>query len=146
MPLVIEAPVRGYAHCRDARCPGYAQEEVDAVREESSFTFGELGGDGVFTHLIERSTIVYRLADDEQRACPVCSQPREVTGSHRPQYQPLSGHDPMGLLTVPKFDAGKQHEMPPGLRGETDEEMEARLRREIAEERMRDRIRKEMEG
>jgi hypothetical protein len=142
MPTVQEAPTVAFAHCRDARCPGYAQEEVDAVREETSWTYGERGGDGVFTHMVEDSSITFRFADDSSVPCPVCASAREVTGSHRPQYQPLSGHDPMGLLSVPRFDPAAA-DVPSHVRGETDEEMEARLRQEIREERMRERLRAE---
>lgn len=98
--------MKGYAHCRDTRCPGNQQQEVDAVRQEMSFTFGDGGGDGVWKNLVERSTIEFRFADESDAGCPVCKRPREVTGTPRPQYQPLSGFDPMGLLSVPKFDAG----------------------------------------
>jgi hypothetical protein len=31
-----------------------------------------------------------------------------VTGEPRPSYQPLSGHDPLGLLQFGGFDAGMQ--------------------------------------
>lgn len=104
MPTVTEAPVKAYAHCRDARCPGYGQQEVDALRQESSFTFGELGGDGIFTSFVERSTVKFVFVNDDDEACPACSRGREVTGEPRPSYQPLSGHDPLGLVGGQKFN------------------------------------------
>lgn len=105
MPTVTETPVKGYAHCRNARCPGYQQQEVDAVREEKSFTFGDGGGDGVFTHMVERSMVAFLFADPGEASCPSCGEAREVTGDPRPSYQPLSGHDPMFLATSgAKFD------------------------------------------
>jgi hypothetical protein len=143
MPTFAQETVKAYCHCRDARCPGYHQEEVDAVREEASYTFGENGGDGVFTHMIESSRVEYRFADDQDAPCPVCRTPREVTGEPRPQYVNESGHDPMGLLSVPKFDA--KAEVPAGVRGETDEEIEARLRAKLREEAIEARLRAELD-
>lgn len=104
MPIVTEDPTRAYAHCRNARCPGYAQEEINAVREETAFTFGDLGGDGVFTHMTERSTVGFRFADPVDGPCPGCGEVREVTGDPRPTYQPLSGKDPMGLLHAQPYN------------------------------------------
>ena len=96
--------VVGYAHCRDARCPGYNQVEVPAVKEERFETFGDNGGDGVFMHMVERSHVTFKPANEEDIPCPACHQPREVTGDPRPQYQSLSGHDPMGLIHNAPFD------------------------------------------
>lgn len=141
MPTVVATEVKGFAHCRDARCPGYQQQEVDAVREESSQTFGENGGDGPFLHMIERSSVEFRFKDSDDVPCPVCSQPREVSETPRPQYQPLSGHDPMGLLSVAPFDPGKVPEVV-----ESDEAVEARVRQRLKEEQIEARLRKEMEG
>lgn len=145
MPTMTGSPVVAYAHCRDARCPGYQQEQVDAVREETSYTFGDGDrlGAGVLQNTVERSHVEYRLADPEQSACRVCGVPREVTGEPRKAYVNESGFDPMGLLSVPKFDA---ESVPASVRGESDEEMEDRLRREIREEQMRERLREEMSG
>lgn len=143
MPTITAAPTKAYAHCRDARCPGYQQEEVDAVREETSFTFGEGDrlGAGVLQNTVEKSHVEYRFADESEASCRVCGVPREVTGEPRKQYVNESGFDPMGLLSMPKFD-----EQQPAALGESDEEMEARLRREIREEQMRERLRGEMQG
>lgn len=142
MPTIVAVAVQGYAHCRDARCGGYAQQAVDAIREEASYTFGENGGDGVFTHMVESSRVEYRFADDTDAPCPACMQPREVTGEPRPQYVNESGHDPLGLLALPKFDT----EAAPASRGETDEEIEMRLRAKLREEVIEARLRAEMEG
>lgn len=144
MPTITATPTKAYAHCRDARCPGYHQEAVDAVHEEAFYTFGENGGDGIFAHMTESSRVEYRFADETDVPCPVCTQPREITGTPRPQYVNESGHDPLGLLGMPKFNASES--APAHVRGETDEEMEARLRAEIREEQMRERLRTEMTG
>jgi hypothetical protein len=148
LPTITQQDVRAYAHCRNARCPGYAQQEIAAVREESSQTFGENGGDGVFTHMPERSVVEYRFADPEDVPCPVCSAPREVTGDPRPQYQPLSGHDPLGLLQVPRFDAGKQAERVEHIETgqESELELEARIRRQLLAERLEAKLRAEIEA
>jgi hypothetical protein len=49
--------VRAFAHCIQVRCPGYAQEEVDAVRTETEYTYADGGGDqqGVWANAVERS-------------------------------------------------------------------------------------------
>jgi hypothetical protein len=142
MPTITATPVRAYCHCRDARCPGYHQEAIDAVHEEASYTYGENGGDGVLKNMVESSRVEYRFADKADAPCPVCSARREVTGTPRPQYVNESGHDPLGLLGMPKFNTSES--APAHVRGETDEEMEARLRQEIREEQMRVRLRSEM--
>ncbi len=105
MPSVTETPQRAWAHCRDARCPGYNQEEIDAVHEETSFTFGEGGGDGIFAGMEERSMVEFKAVDPEDVPCPACGVAREVTGQARPSYRNESGHDPLGLLGGPKFNA-----------------------------------------
>jgi hypothetical protein len=126
MPTVSEAPARAYAHCRNARCPGYQQQEVAAVREEVGFTYRELNGNkgapDPYDGLFERSSVRFRFEDESEAGCPVCGETREVTGEPRPSYQPLSGHDPLGLLQFGGFDAGMQ--VPPDDRTA---ELEAKL-------------------
>src|ERR1044072_2537731 len=108
MPTVTPTSVKAYAHCTDAHCSGYHQEEVPAIREETAWTIGERGGDGAFAMLGENTSGDYRFENLDDMPCPQCSKPRNVTGEPRKQYHPLSGHDPMGLLNSMKFDAGKQ--------------------------------------
>jgi hypothetical protein len=109
MPSVTETPQKAYAHCRDARCPGYNQEEIDAVHEETFFTFGDGGGDGVFASMTERSMVEFKAVNAEDVPCPACGVAREVTGQARPSYRNESGHDPMGLIGGPKFNAAVKH-------------------------------------
>jgi hypothetical protein len=150
MATFTQAPVLAYAHCRDARCPGYAQQQIDAIREEASYTFGDGDrlGAGVLQNTIERSHVEYHAADDADVPCPACGASREVTGTPRPQYVNESGHDPMGLLALQPDQPGgpvdplTQYYGPTHV--ETDEEMETRLRGEIREEQMRARLRAEM--
>lgn len=98
MPSVTATPAKVYLHCRDARCSGYNQQEVDGLREETVQTFGENGGDGIFMPMTERSMVSFRAENAEDVPCPGCKQAREASGEPRPQYQPMSGHDPMGLV------------------------------------------------
>ena len=111
MPRFNETVIRGFAHCRNSRCPGNAQQEVDAVRVETEYTFGDHGGDGVFTSMVESSVVEHRFADPEEAPCPACGEGREVTDKARPSYLPLSGKDPMGLLGMQPGQAPAQNNM-----------------------------------
>jgi hypothetical protein len=104
VPQITATPATVYLHCRNARCSGSNQEELEGVREETAFTFGENGGDGIFVTFIERSMVEYRVEDPEVLPCPGCGEDREATGTPRPSYMNLSGHDPMGLIGGPGFD------------------------------------------
>jgi len=109
MPTVTQKPVQGYAHCRTAMCPGYHQEQIDALEETQAWTIGEKGGDGAFAQLVENTMIEFRFADEKDAPCPSCGERREVTGQPRKQYQPLSGYDPMYLAhNGANFDASKK--------------------------------------
>jgi hypothetical protein len=108
MPTVTDIETEGYAHCAIARCPGNAQEQVKAIRRETSRTYREMGGDAPG---VESSWVTLLFADEEQRDCPHCGKPRELSAEPRVQYAPLSGHDPMGLLGVPQFDPARQQEI-----------------------------------
>jgi hypothetical protein len=111
MPVVTQNPARAYAHCRTARCPGYQQQEVAAVREEVGFTYRELNGNKgaaePFDGLFERSSVRFRFEDESEAGCPVCGETREVTGEPRPSYPNVSGEDPMGLLAFGGFSPSK---------------------------------------
>lgn len=107
MPQITATPATVYLHCRDPRCSGANQEEVTGVREESAWTFGENGGDGIFVSFVERSIIEYKVEDDSVLPCPFCQEPRETTGTARPQYMNVSGHDPMGLIGGLTFDPNR---------------------------------------
>lgn len=104
MPLVTETPVRAFAHCVVPRCPGAYEAEVDALRVETAFAFTENGGD---IPGIERSNVVAQFADEADATCEHCGGHRDVSLTPRPQYQRLSGHDPMGLLGMPQYDPNK---------------------------------------
>lgn len=90
---VLEEPVQAWAHCPDPRCDGYRQQQVDAVRETTEFTFRDLGGD---QSGVERSTSYLRFVGDD--SCPACGHRRELSDQKRVASVALSGHDPTGLL------------------------------------------------
>jgi hypothetical protein len=109
MPTVTETPVeRAFAHCPQPRCPGNAQEPVEAVKRETAHTYRERGGDGPG---IESSWVTLAFAHEADVACPHCGHARDVADQQRKTYAALSGHDPMGLLGAPRFDAKKQNEV-----------------------------------
>lgn len=101
MPVIDRRQVTAYAFCQDGHCPGYAMAEVPAERIEVGYTFEENDGD---IPGIERSQVTWEYADEADVACPVCEQPRALSDKPRPQYDPLSGHDPLGLLGGLKYD------------------------------------------
>lgn len=108
MPTPTITQVRAYAHCVRPRCPGYREQEVDAVRREDFYTYAEKGGD---LPGIENSFVYLDFADEDERACPSCGQARDLSATARPQYQNISGHDPNGLLDIEPFDPHKQAEI-----------------------------------
>lgn len=108
MPTVTEQEVEGYAHCVQARCPGNTQQRVKAFRRETSRTYREMGGDSPG---VETSWVALVFADADESGCPHCGRHRELTDQPRKSYAPLSGHDPMGLLGAPQFNAAKQQEL-----------------------------------
>lgn len=106
MPTIAEMPIKAYAHCIDARCPGHEQEQVEAIRKEDSFTYAERGGNLGGT---ENSFVRVRFADESESTCRQCGRIRELSETPRRKYDgSLSGHDPMGLLDVEPFDPAKQ--------------------------------------
>src|SRR3954466_5691424 len=84
MPTITEAPIRAFAHCRNPRCAGNNQEEVDAVQQTESYSFVERGGDLPGE---ENSIVRVNFASEEDQPCPQCGLLREVTADPRPSYQ-----------------------------------------------------------
>jgi hypothetical protein len=119
MPTITEAVQTGFAHCTNPRCPGHDQEEVQIVRRETAFGYDENGGN---LPGFERSFVNVGFYNDgtdgkpDESVCPYCHGHREATDQARRQYEPLSGHDPKGLLAVARFDAAKQAELRAGAR------------------------------
>src|SRR4051812_42249619 len=110
MPTITETPIKAYAHCRNARCVGYAQEEVNGFQVEQSFTARDLGDNSntPYAMMVERSTVSFRCDDEESAKCPACGVIREVTGVARPAYANVSGYDPNYLLSQSAtFDPAK---------------------------------------
>ncbi len=88
MPTSTITSTGAYAHCRNPRCPGYAQAAVDGNLETVSYTFRELaGGDRASVPGVERSIQYTKFANPADEACPHCTQAREVTIQKRPTYQ-----------------------------------------------------------
>jgi hypothetical protein len=108
MPTLTETPVDAYAHCVEPRCQGTNQEPVKAIRKETAHTYRERGGD---MPGIEASWVVLAFENEDEINCPHCGRTRELSVEQRKTYAALSGHDPMGLLGAPKFDAKKQREL-----------------------------------
>lgn len=106
MPTVTHVEQTAYAHCGTPTCPGSRQVEVQGVRRETSYMFTENGGD---IPGVERSVVEWTFADEADRACPTCERPREISNQLKPSYDPLSGFDPMGLLTVDPFDPSRRN-------------------------------------
>jgi hypothetical protein len=104
MPTVASREQKIYMHCINPRCRGMMEEEVDGLAEETSYLFTDNGGD---IPGVERSVVVAKPVHEEDETCPHCGGRRDASLSPRPQYQRLSGHDPMGLLNVPSFDPNK---------------------------------------
>lgn len=117
MPTIIETSVTAYAHCTDPRCPGAYQQPVDGRRIETGWAYTENGGD---IPGIERSHVRAEFADPQDAVCPHCSGPRDIALDPRPQYQNLSGKDPMGLLGIAAFDPSKPLLADPGTTAELD--------------------------
>lgn len=106
MPRVHEQRVDGFAHCPEARCPGYSQEPVPAIRKTTEFTFVDSGGD---LPGVEKSFVHFSFADEDQLACPSCGRDRELTETPRKTYAPTTGYDQMGLLKYGgRFDPHNQ--------------------------------------
>jgi hypothetical protein len=113
MPQVIPTTIRAFAHCPHARCSGYQQEQVDAIRIETQFLYTDSGGD---LPGFERSNVVLAYTDDaeghpsEIAPCPECGTRRELSETPRRQYDNLSGYAPDYLISkgAQRFDAAKK--------------------------------------
>lgn len=117
MATLTKTPMDGFAHCVDARCPGYQQERVPVVRHLTEHRYVDNGGDLTG---VEKSFITFAFADDEDRHCKHCGRHRDATDEERPVYDPLSGKDPMGLLHIKPGTALKDPAVV-ALEGERDE-------------------------
>jgi hypothetical protein len=100
MATMTLTKIRAFAFCPDARCPGNATEEVDAVCETTELRYSDLGGD-MPADPVERSTEHLRFADEALAPCPApgCKRFRDLSRTDRVAYQ-ATGYDPLGLLHV----------------------------------------------
>jgi hypothetical protein len=116
MPLITHEPAVGYAHCAmqtvagelafdnvsgeplgEDRCQGYRQTEVRAVREVIATLFGDLNGgssdpsDQALARNVSHTHERLIWANPDDRPCPYCGSPRELTDQVRPVYAGLAG-------------------------------------------------------
>lgn len=97
MPTVTETTIEALASCRDARCPGYKQQPVQAVLATTSFSYVDSGGD---VPGIEREVQHLRFVEEEDIPCEYCGEPRLVADQTRPVYPNVSGQPQDKLLHV----------------------------------------------
>jgi hypothetical protein len=98
MPTVTEIQVDGYVSCIDPRCPGYEQRPVRVVERTVSFTYQDNGGDGAIPQTaIERATVDIVQTD---ATCEHCGKPVIFAAVERPEYAPVSGQDPLEILSI----------------------------------------------
>lgn len=67
------------------------------MQETVEVTYVDAGGD---MPGVQNSHVTFRFADEADSPCGTCGHPREVSDQKRRVYQPLSGHDPNGLLHI----------------------------------------------
>jgi len=103
-PNTIETNVTGWAHCGDARCPGYGQKPAEGIRTIVEHTIGSRGGDGIFVNIVENTNEYLRFSDSADIACPDCGKDREISLQERPVYPVITGFPQLGLLQTPQFD------------------------------------------
>jgi hypothetical protein len=93
---VLETRVDGYVSCHDPRCPGYEQKPVQVIRETVQLTYRENGArDGVVLDAVERESVYIRQTD---QTCEYCGGPVILSDQERPEYDRISGQDPLALL------------------------------------------------
>src|SRR5436190_20928695 len=106
---ISESEVPAYAACLRWNCEGHEQHEVTARKTLVEHSFISRGGD---LPGIENSYEYLDFTDDKDRTCKVCGRSNGLSEQVRPEYQGLSGHDPLGLVngTVAKFDPNKRND------------------------------------
>jgi len=94
MPVVTETEIPGYVSCRDPLCQGFKQRKTTVTRRAQEFRYIEdLKGD---IPGVERTAVDIVHRDDP---CPVCDGPQVFSDQERPEYAPISGQDPLALVT-----------------------------------------------
>jgi len=98
MATVTETPVNGFISCIDPRCAGYEQKPVEVVLRTVAFSYQDNGGDGAVPQTaIERETVAIVQTDEP---CEHCGKPTIRAQFERPEYAPVSGQDPLELLSI----------------------------------------------
>jgi hypothetical protein len=127
MPTIDITTTLAWAHCESPRCPGTASEQVQAERVETTYLYSDNGGDLPGP---ERSHVSWRAASEEDIQCRHCGRPRAFTENPPPDIEPLSGYDPMFLLSpdAKPFDPTRQEE----IKRETEDNRVADLEAQLA--------------
>jgi hypothetical protein len=123
-PTITETTVLAYAHCPDPRCQGVKQEQVQAVRTLTEWTFASRGGGddpggvgNLFLPMVENSQEHWRFVDAGELPCPHCEKPRELSSAPRPSY-PIQVGGANALLRLQdmgiQFDPGRQEQIAQG--------------------------------
>jgi len=107
MPQVIETTIEGYVSCPDPRCPGYQEERMPVLRREALYMREEFGGDipGVDHSTVtvpDETAIDPATGELRIPPCPHCGKHRLASEGPRPEYAPISGQDPLALLSLDK--------------------------------------------
>lgn len=125
-PVSTDTQIEAWANCQYALCPGSGQEKVPAIRNVVEHSFESRGGD---IPGVENSQVYLRFVNEADSTCAVCGANRVLSEQVRPTYQPLSGHDPMGLVngSVARFD--------PNVRNSPDDQQVAALQAELEKAR-----------
>jgi len=127
MPVVTETEIPGYVSCRDPLCQGFKQRKTTVTRRAQEFRYIEdLKGD---IPGVERTAVDIVHRDDP---CPVCDGPQVFSDQERPEYAPISGQDPLALVThLTQTGMVKDAQLATAQQGQ----MIAELRAELAEVR-----------
>lgn len=131
-PTITETTVLAYAHCPDPRCQGVKQEQVQAVRTLTEWTFASRGGGddpgglgNVFLPMIENSQEHWRFVDAGELECAHCGTARELSSAPRPSY-PIQVGGANALIRLQdmglQFDPERQEKIAAGA-PETSEEL-----------------------
>lgn len=152
-PTIRDEIVQAFAHCPDPRCPGVAQEPIQAVKETTEWTFASRGGGddpgglgNLFLPMIENSQTRLRFLNDgttggvndddapNDTPCRHCGKPRELSGEERPNY-PIMVGGANALLRLQemgvRFDPERQQDI---AKGAPETPMELLQRRYISDE------------
>lgn len=125
-PNIREEPLAAFAHCPDPRCPGVAQQPVQAVKTITEWTYASRGGGddpggmgNLFLNMVENTQEHLAFADREDENCEHCGRRRELAAAPRPAY-PIQVGGQNALLRLQElgvqFDGEKQERIQTGAK------------------------------